>query len=182
MKLRKSKNKRIIKLANKFQPWDFGFNLEMEKVMFERMYEFFSSTAPVVAGAKRIAREIKLAINLLNIIMEEDTATVWVGEREWRLVKYVNTKNASRFAVKATACIVNGELKEIFKQPKTDDGTKNSLKGLIAVYEEDGKYVAVDGVSREEEMAGVLEPVFLNGTLIRDHTLSEIRERIDSTL
>lgn len=97
MKLRKSKNKRIIKLATKFQPWDFGFNLEMEKAMFERMYEFFSSTAPVVAGAERVDREIKLAINLLNIIMEEDTATVWVRERGWRLVKYVNTKNANRF-------------------------------------------------------------------------------------
>lgn len=92
------------------------------------------------------------------------------------------SRDSLGFAVKATACKINGELVEIFKQPKTDDGTKNSLKGLIAVYEKDGKYVAVDGVSEEEEMAGALEPVFVNGELMRDHTLKEIRERINSTL
>lgn len=57
------------------------------------------------------------------------------------------SRDSLGFAVKATACKINGELKEIFKQPKTDDGTKNSLKGLIAVYEENGTYVAKDGVS-----------------------------------
>lgn len=92
------------------------------------------------------------------------------------------SRDSLGFAVKATACKINGELVEIFKQPKTDDGTKNSLKGLISVYEKDGKYVAVDGVSEEEEMAGALEPVFVNGELMRDHTLKEIRERINSTL
>lgn len=92
------------------------------------------------------------------------------------------SRDSLGFAVKATACRVNGQLVEIFKQPKTDDGTKNSLKGLIAVYEKDGKYVAVDGVSKEEEKAGALEPVFVNGELKRDYTLKEIRERINSTL
>lgn len=48
------------------------------------------------------------------------------------------------FAVKATACIINGKLIEIYKHPKTDDGTKNSLKGLIRIEEENGKYVAYD--------------------------------------
>lgn len=97
MKLRKNKNKEIIKLANKFQPWDFGFNLEMERAMFERMYEFFSGTDPVVSDPKRIAREIKLAINLLNIIMEEDSAVAYHTNYHFKLIKYVNTRNASRF-------------------------------------------------------------------------------------
>ena len=92
------------------------------------------------------------------------------------------SRDSLGFAVKATACKVNGQLVEIFKQPKTDDGTKNSLKGLIAIYEKDGKYMAVDGVSEEEEMAGALEPVFVNGELRRDYTLKEIRERINATL
>lgn len=45
------------------------------------------------------------------------------------------SRDSLGFAIKATACVINGELKEIFKHPKTDDGTKNSLKGLIAVYQ-----------------------------------------------
>ncbi len=40
MKLRKNKNKKLIKSAMKFQPWDFGFNLEIESEMLNRMYEF----------------------------------------------------------------------------------------------------------------------------------------------
>lgn len=92
------------------------------------------------------------------------------------------SRDSLGFAVKATACKINGELKEIFKQPKTDDGTKNSLKGLIAVYEKDGTYVAKDCVSEAEEMAGALEPVFVNGQLVRDYSLQEIRNRVNSTL
>ena len=92
------------------------------------------------------------------------------------------SRDSLGFAVKATACKINGELKEIFKQPKTDDGTKNSLKGLITIYEENGTYVAKDCVSEAEEMTGALEPVFVNGSLVKDYSLSEIRERIDASL
>lgn len=105
------------------------------------------------------------------------------------LKKYFNaytyqfkSRDSLSFAVKATACKINGELKEIFKQPKTDDGTKNSLKGLIAVYEENGTYVAKDCVSEAEEMVGALEPVFVNGNLMKNYSLSEIRERINDSI
>ena len=92
------------------------------------------------------------------------------------------SRDSLGFAVKATACVVNGELKEIFKQPKTDDGTKNSLKGLIKVELIDGIYVAVDQVSVEEEKVGCLETIFRDGKLYKDYSLSDIRRRIDSTL
>lgn len=83
----------------------------------------------------------------------------------------------------ATACVINGELKEIFKHPKTDDGTKNSLKGLIAVYKGlDGKYTATDQVSIEEEKEGCLETVFEDGILKKEYSLEEIRQRIDHGL
>lgn len=92
------------------------------------------------------------------------------------------SRDSLGFAIKATACKVNGELREIFKHPKTDDGTKNSLKGLIRVEKEDGKYVAYDQQTEEQEKEGCLEPVFVNGELIIDYTLTEIRNNIDSTL
>ena len=100
MKLRKSKNKKLIKSAMKFQPWDFGFNLEIEREMLNRMYEFYSSDKPVAVGSERVAREVKLAIKLLGIIMEEDSAVSWteIGNiHGWKLNKYVNIRNASRF-------------------------------------------------------------------------------------
>lgn len=93
------------------------------------------------------------------------------------------TPRSNKYFPEATACVVNGELKEIFKHPKTDDGTKNSLKGLIAVYEGlDGKYTAIDQVSIEEEKDGYLETVFEDGILKKEYSLEEIRQRIDNGL
>ena len=68
------------------------------------------------------------------------------------------------------------------KHPKTDDGTKNSLKGLIRVEEENGKYVAYDQQTKDAELEGCLKTVFVNGDLVREYSLSEIRERVNSTL
>lgn len=92
------------------------------------------------------------------------------------------SRDSLGFAVKATACKVNGELKMIFKQPKTDDGTKNSLKGLIRVDIVNDKYVATDQVSESEEMQGELITVFEDGKLVKEYSLSEIRNRIDDSL
>lgn len=85
--------------------------------------------------------------------------------------------------MKATWCQVNGEDREIFKDPKTDDGVKKSLKGLIKVNLVDGKYVATDQVTKEEEdMDNQLETVFINGELVVRHSLEEIRKRVDESL
>lgn len=92
------------------------------------------------------------------------------------------SRDSLGFAMKATWCMVNGEGREIFKDPKTDSGTKKSLKGLIKVVLEDGKYKAIDQVSKEEEESGELHTVFENGNLTKDYTLSEIRERVNSTI
>lgn len=89
------------------------------------------------------------------------------------------TRDSLGFAMKATWCQINGEEKEIFKQPKTDSGMKNSLKGLIQVLQdENGKYYAKDCVSLEEEVEGCLEEVFCDGVLLREQSLKNIRERL----
>ena len=43
-----------------------------------------------------------------------------------------STRDTFGFAMKATAGVVDGELREIFKDPATDDGTKRSARGLLA--------------------------------------------------
>lgn len=85
-------------------------------------------------------------------------------------------------AIKATACIVNGELREIFKDPKTDDGTKKSAKGLLAVYEENGTHIQKDQVSWEDVRNCAYKTIFVDGHLMVDRTLQEIRERAAKTL
>ena len=91
------------------------------------------------------------------------------------------TRDSLGFAMKATWCQVNGEARPIFKQPKTDDGTKNSLKGLICVdYDMTKKrYFAVDNVGKYlEERGGYLRPVFRNGELYNTTDFRTIRETL----
>ena len=92
------------------------------------------------------------------------------------------SRDSLGFAVKATAVQINGELKPIFKKPKTDDGTKNSLKGLVWVSKENGKYVPQDEGTWEQEKGGYLDTIFKDGKLCREHTLSDIRKRINASL
>jgi nicotinic acid phosphoribosyltransferase len=89
------------------------------------------------------------------------------------------TRDCLGFAMKATWCQVNGEGREIFKDPVTDSGIKKSLKGLIRVNKFEGQpYTAVDQVSKEDEMGGCLKTVFENGKLVKEYTFTEIRNRL----
>ena len=78
---------------------------------------------------------------------------------------------------------VNGEGRAIFKNPKTDDGTKISAKGLIRL---DGTKTAVlsmqDEVSKIEETGGSLEIVYQDGQLIKETNLNEIRQLLTQQL
>lgn len=94
-----------------------------------------------------------------------------------------NTRDQLGQAVKATYCEINGEPHEIYKNPKTDDGTKKSLKRLICVQkDESGKYYAIDQVSKEIEDTGCLKTVFLNGELVNPTNLKEIRANVQASL
>ena len=114
-----------------------------------------------------------------------------------------NTRDTFGFAMKATYGEVEEEFvpspeslvrgirtvgREIFKDPITDDGTKKSAKGLICVKEvlrpnELGKlqhagYEMIDQCTPEQEEQSELLTVFLDGKLVKEYTLEEIRERI----
>ncbi len=84
--------------------------------------------------------------------------------------------------MKATYGEVNGIGREIFKDPKTDDGTKKSAKGLMQVYRDPatGKLALKDQCSWEEEGQGELKTVFKDGVIMIDQTLAEIRQRLNA--
>jgi nicotinamide phosphoribosyltransferase len=85
------------------------------------------------------------------------------------------TRDTFGFAIKATYGIVNGQAVELFKQPKTDNGIKNSAKGLLRV---NADLTCTEGVTPEEEAEGLLETVFLEGRMVKTYTLQEIRTRL----
>ena len=106
------------------------------------------------------------------------SSTNWVAGIGSYTYQY-NTRDTFGIAMKATYIEVNGECREIFKSPITDDGTKKSAKGLLQVFKRmDGQYSLKDQCSKEEEGQGELQVVFKNGVIVKEWSLSEIRENI----
>lgn len=153
----------------------FGWNTTIKD------YRYPSTKVGLLYGDSiTLERQKQIYMRLENAHMAACNLVLGVGSFSYQYA----SRDSLGFAIKATACVINGKLKEIFKHPKTDDGTKNSLKGLISVYKNvaDGRYYAVDQVTEKEEQQGCLETVFLNGVLTKDYSLSEIRERINESI
>lgn len=93
-----------------------------------------------------------------------------------------NTRDTFGFAMKATSVVVNGERREIFKDPITDDGVKKSAKGLIKVDKVIDEYVLIDQVTPEQENKGELQVIYENGKFLNPITLQEIRESINTNI
>jgi nicotinamide phosphoribosyltransferase len=105
-----------------------------------------------------------------------------------------NTRDTFGFAMKATYVeleelfyetenSVEPELRivgrEIFKDPITDDGTKKSATGLLAVYDNyEGGLTLIDKASWETENEGKLKTIYKDGEFFNQTTLTEIRERL----
>ncbi|MCY9737481.1 nicotinate phosphoribosyltransferase [Paenibacillus alvei] len=96
-----------------------------------------------------------------------------------------NTRDTFGFALKATHVKINGEEKQIFKDPKTDSGMKKSQMGMVVVYkDDDGNITYKDGLSIEETVTcgldEIMQNIFLNGHLRNEQSLKEIRERLNN--
>ncbi len=89
-----------------------------------------------------------------------------------------NTRDTFGFAMKATYGEVNGEGREIFKDPITDDGTKKSAKGLMKITKQGGRFALQDQVGWKQEGEGELREVFRDGKLLVDDSLASIRQRL----
>jgi len=88
------------------------------------------------------------------------------------------TRDSLGMAIKATYAEVNGVGVELFKDPITDSGMKKSAKGLLRVEKEGDDYVLYDQQTIEQEKLGELKTVFLDGVLVKETSLLEIRNRL----
>jgi len=90
-----------------------------------------------------------------------------------------NTRDTFGTAVKSTWVQIKGKGVSIFKDPITDSGMKKSAKGLLCVRQsDDGEYLLEQDVSEDVEATGMLRTVFLDGQLVEDDSLANIRGRL----
>jgi nicotinamide phosphoribosyltransferase len=86
-------------------------------------------------------------------------------------------RDTQRFAFKCSSARVNGQERDVFKQPITDSGKRSKAGRMKLVLEQThtGSYLKTVPASdpREDQM----RVVFRNGELIMDQTLANVRDR-----
>jgi len=91
------------------------------------------------------------------------------------------TRDTFGFALKSTAGIVDGKVREIFKAPKTDvGGVKKSARGFTAVYKHDREFVLKDGLDLDAVRSCEFIRVFKDGEPHARCNLAHIREEVRS--
>ena len=97
--MKNNPNKKLIKLASKFKSYDYSYMLTMEREMLHLMCTYHKSSN-LIEENPRIAKEIELAINLLDIVTDAVQVLHFNSKGEACIIKKVNTKNANRFSEK----------------------------------------------------------------------------------
>lgn len=85
-------------------------------------------------------------------------------------------RDTMKWAMKASQVVVDGELRDVFKDPATDPGKRSKPGRLAVVREADGSHRGL----RVEELGGqqnLLRPVFRDGQLLIDEDFATIRAR-----
>lgn len=88
------------------------------------------------------------------------------------------TRDTFGCAIKTTYGEVDGQGREVYKDPVTDSGTKKSARGLLRVEKVNGEFVLHEQQDWGQEAGGCLETVFLDGTLLRHQSLDAVRQRL----
>lgn len=92
-------------------------------------------------------------------------------------------RDTNKWAMKASAACIDGEWRDVFKDPITDPG-KKSFKGQMSLFrnKETGEWATlrIDQGPIDEVWVDQMVDVFENGELLVEYSLSEIREYADS--
>ncbi len=85
-------------------------------------------------------------------------------------------RDTLNFAMKASDAKVEGEWRDVYKDPITQS-MKKSKRGRLALVKRNGEYVTIRKTELEDPRDNLLEVVFENGKLMREWTFEEVRER-----
>lgn len=122
---------------------------------------------------------LRRAEEIVNRLSEKGFASINVVFGIGSYTYQYNTRDTFGFALKSTACVIDGKEKQIFKDPKTDDGIKKSQKGKVHVYKSGGKITFSDGHDLDSELStDLLQPIYKDGKQLNLQTFAEIRARL----
>lgn len=90
-----------------------------------------------------------------------------------RLLQAGIDRDTNKFAYKCSSIVVNGQERDVFKDPISDPGKRSKAGRLNLITTPTGEFRTVNYESQDT----ALEIIYLNGVLIKEHTFKEIRER-----
>jgi nicotinamide phosphoribosyltransferase len=165
-----------------------GKNENEKKGVVELLWDVFGGTvntkgykelSPKIGAIYGDSITLERATNICERLKQKGFASTNVVLGIGSFTYQYNTRDTFGFAMKATYGEVNGEGREIYKDPITDDGTKKSAKGLMQITKNaNGKYQLKDQCTWAEERSGELKEVFRDGKLLVNDSLQDIRSRV----
>jgi len=161
------RNKGVVELL-----WDiFGGTIN------EQGYKVLDSHIGAIYGDSiNIDRQVQIYERLAAKGFAATNIVLGVGSFTYQM----NTRDTLGFAAKGTWFEANDKEYNIYKDPVTDDGSKKSLKGLLAVLQDEkGQYYCKTECTHEEENSGVLQTIFQDGKFFNETSLTEIRAKIN---
>jgi nicotinamide phosphoribosyltransferase len=168
----------------------------VRKGLVESLYDIFGGTknkkgyitlnpkiSTIYGDGLGIERSIEICERLMKKGFASSNWVCGIGSYFYQFC----TRDVFGFAMKATyaEALVNSKLItiEVYKDPVTDDGTKKSLRGLIAAHKDNNnKYYAKDRATWEEVLNCEYKPVFRDSKILYETSLSEMRERVNNNL
>jgi nicotinamide phosphoribosyltransferase len=160
--------------------WDiFGgtySNMQDESSEKATGYKVLDSHIGLIYGD---AITLNRANEIMKRLMEKGFASTNVVFGIGSYTYQYNTRDTFGFALKSTLCVINGVEKQIFKDPKTDNGIKKSQKGRVVVLKDGNSLKFLDGFSLSDVVAGdQLREVYRDGKILIEEKFSDIRKRI----
>jgi nicotinamide phosphoribosyltransferase len=125
----------------------------------------------------RVIQGDGIDFEMLGRILEAMSAAGWSADNiafgsGGGLLQKLN-RDTQKFAFKCSSIVVNGEEREVFKRPVTDQG-KKSKAGRLKLIARDGRPTTVP---LHEPGDDQLQVVFRNGEILRTSSFVEIRQR-----
>lgn len=116
------------------------------------------------------------AADIIERLMQKGFASTNVVFGVGSFTYQFNTRDNFSSAMKATSAVINGEQVNLRKDPKTDNGTKKSATGRLAVVAlQNGQLILVEKASPAAEAKSLLQPIWENGKFIREQSFADVR-------
>lgn len=104
LKLFKKRNDTVINSVLRFEPFDFGFLLEIERQSLIQMRDYFK-VSNISEDDYKVYTQIRLAVQLLNIVLEEDSAYHYNNGESFVDI-YINPRNSYRFMKSVSSNVI----------------------------------------------------------------------------